>query len=130
MTEIEAIKERHSVRSYLDKKIEPEKAQLLKNMIEECNREGNLHLQFLADAGKTFNRLVNRVAGLGSAPSVIACVGPADNTLEERIGYGADQGRQHKSRTPSQVAVYSGEAPEWFRYGVHLALLAPTAINQ
>ena len=28
------------------------------------------------------------------------------------------------------MAVYSGEAPEWFRYGVHLALLAPTAINQ
>ena len=87
MTELEALKERHSVRAYQDKKIEAEKVEQLKAMIEQCNKEGNLNLQFLEDAGGTFQRLLTKVMGLGSAPSVIACVGPDDATLDERIGY-------------------------------------------
>ena len=70
MTELEALYARHSVRSYLDKAIEPEKIRKLQELIDLCNAEGRLHLQFLADAGGTFNRLLNRMAGLGSAPSV------------------------------------------------------------
>lgn len=87
MTEMEAICARHSVRSYRNQKIEVEKIAQLKHLIAECNEEGNLHLQLLEDAGNTFSRMLNRVMGLGSAPSVIACVGPDDDTLEERIGY-------------------------------------------
>ncbi|MBQ0036681.1 MAG: nitroreductase, partial [Firmicutes bacterium] len=87
MTEIEAIKERHSVRNYLDKKIESDKVEKLNALIEECNKEGNLHFQLCEDAGNTYNRLLNKAMGLGSAPSVIACIGPDDDTLDERIGY-------------------------------------------
>ena len=87
MTELEAIYARHSVRSYTDRKIEDEKVQQLQALIQEVNAQGNLHLQFIADAGKTFNRLLNKFMGLGSAPSVIACVGKDDDTLDERIGY-------------------------------------------
>lgn len=87
MTELEAIRERHSVRSYQDKKIEDEKIGQLNELISRCNQEGNLRLQLLEDAGGTFSRMLSRVMGLGSAPSVIACVGPDDDTLEERIGY-------------------------------------------
>ncbi len=175
MTEVEAIRQRHSVRSYLDKKIEPETARLLCQMISECNEKGHLHLQFLPEAGGTFHRLLPRAAGLASAPSVIACAGPADASLEERIGYfgekvvlyaqqlalntcwcgtfsarntpvtlapgekmpiviavgyGADQGRPRRSKTMAQVAGSDGYPPPWFRDGVALALLAPTAINQ
>lgn len=87
MTELEAVKARHSVRNYTKKEIEAEKAEELCALMEECNQEGNLHLQFLKDAGNIFNRLLNRAMGLGSAPSVIACIGPDDETLHERIGY-------------------------------------------
>lgn len=87
MTELEAIKERHSVRNYEKREIEPEKIKELIAVIEECNSEGNLHFQFVKDAGNTFNRLLNKFMGLGSAPSVIACIGPDDATLDERIGY-------------------------------------------
>ena len=87
MNEIEAIRARHSVRAYQEKKIEPEKVSQLKALIDEANREGNVHLQFIEDAGRTFNRLLSRAMGLGSAPSVIACAGPDDGTLDERIGY-------------------------------------------
>ena len=173
MTEIEAIQARHSVRNYLDQKIEQEKIDKLSQMIEKCNEEGKLHLQLCVDAGNTYNRLLNKAMGLGSAPSVIAGIGPDDDTLEERIGYygqkivlyaqqlglntcwagtfnkkgvpakvsederlvitiaigyGATQGKERKSKKAEQVATANN--PEWFAYGVEMALLAPTAINQ
>ena len=87
MTELEALHQRHSVRAYEDKKIVPEAMAALRSLLDEVNAEGNLHLQLVEDAGKTFNRLLNRFMGLGSAPSVIACIGPDDETLDERIGY-------------------------------------------
>lgn len=87
MTEFEAIYKRHSVRNYQNKKIEAEKLAQLKEMIALCNREGNLNLQFIEEAGGSFNRLLTRVMGLGSAPSLIACVGANDGSLDERIGY-------------------------------------------
>ncbi len=175
MNHIELIRERHSVRNYLDKPIETEKVERLKEKIEECNAAGSLHMQFCPDAGKTFNKVLNRFMGLGSAPSVIACIGRDDESLEERIGYfgeqvvllaqelglntcwagtfnaknvpaemedderlviviavgyGADQGRQHKSKKPEKVVVPDGERPSWFDFGVEMALLAPTALNQ
>lgn len=173
MTEIEAIKERHSVRNYKDKEIEQDKIDQLNELIEKCNEAGKLHLQLCVDAGNTYNRLLNKAMGLGSAPSVIVCVGPDDDTVEERIGYygqkvvlfaqqlglntcwagtfnkkgipadvapgekvvitiaigyGETNGKERKSKKPEQVT--SGDNPDWFDYGVKMALLAPTAINQ
>ena len=175
MTDTEAVYSRHSVRAYLDKAIESDKVDALNELISECNEKGNLHLQLLTDAGKTFNRLLNRAMGLGSAPSVIACIGHDDGTLDERvgyygekvvllaqklglntcwagtfnaknvqaeirpgerlaiviaIGYGRDSGKPHKSKTFDQVTAGPSDLPDWFRKGVELALLAPTAINQ
>ena len=175
MLEIEAIKERHSVRNYRPEKIEPDTVQKINEKIAELNAEGNLHFQFIEDVGKTYNKLVNRTMGLSSAPSVIACVGPDDDTVEQRIGYygeklvlyaqeiglntcwagmfnrnninaevkdgeklvisiaigyGADKGKPHKSKTMDQVVEAKGDRPFWFNKGVEMALLAPTAINQ
>lgn len=45
------------------------------------------------------------------------------------LGYGANQGTPHVSKTPEQVS-YANNAPEWFNAGVKAALLAPTAMNQ
>ena len=175
MTDVEAIKQRHSVRNYTDKKIETEKVECIKAKVAELNEKSGLHLQFVEDAGKTYNRLMNRAMGLGSAPSVIACVGPDTEDLDEKIGYygeqlviflqqlglntcwagtfnkntinaevadneklvisiavgyGETQGKERKSKDYSQVTDARADAPEWFRKGVELALLAPTAINQ
>lgn len=175
MTTIDAIKERHSVRNYLDKQIEADKIESLRAKIDEVNKEGDLHLQLCEDAGKTFNRLLNKAMGLGSVPSVIACIGHDDETLDERIGYygeqvvllaqelglntcwagtfntknvpaeiGADErlviviaigygknsGKPHKSKSIDKVTTAGEDMPDWFRAGVEMALLAPTAINQ
>lgn len=53
------------------------------------------------------------------------------------LGYGASQGKARRSKLPEQVydvRASQGKAyaqtPDWFRRGVEMALLAPTAINQ
>ena len=175
MNEKEAIIARHSVRNYKPDRIESEKISKLRDKIDELNEKGNLHLQLIEDAGDTYNKLLNRAMGLGSAPSVIACVGKDTDDLDKRvgycgeqlvlfaqslglntcwagtfnrknigadvaaderlvisiaIGYGKEQGRPHKSRDISQIMSAPSDCPEWFKEGVEMALLAPTAINQ
>lgn len=87
MNELEAIRYRHSVRQYIDRKLEPEHVEKLKQLIDKCNEEGNIHLQLCEDAGKTFTSLFKKSGGLATAPAVIACVGPDSDKLEEKIGY-------------------------------------------
>lgn len=175
MNEIEAIRQRHSVRTYSSARIAPETKEKLCSFIDEVNSAANLQFQFLEDAGKTFAKLLSRAMGLGSAPSVIACIGPDTEDLDEKIGYygekivlyaqqlglntcwagtfsrekipvalkegqrltiviavgyGVNPGRVRKSKTAEQVSNISPTSPEWFRFAVEMALLAPTAINQ
>ena len=87
MTELEALRERHSVRNYKDTKIDKDTLDRLSEFIEKCNAEGNLNIKLCPDAKKTYNKLMNKAMGLGSAPSVIACIGKDDATLDERVGY-------------------------------------------
>lgn len=44
------------------------------------------------------------------------------------VGYGQTQGAPHKTKTAEQVSSYDGEAPQWFKNGIEVALLAPTAL--
>lgn len=46
------------------------------------------------------------------------------------LGYGANQGVQHKNKPFEYFAEANGTMPEWFRQGVEAAVLAPTAVNQ
>ncbi len=46
------------------------------------------------------------------------------------VGYGATQGKPHRSKSPQAVSNLSEDSPKWFEKGVQYALLAPTAINQ
>ncbi len=46
------------------------------------------------------------------------------------LGYGAETGKPHKSKSIDRIVVTRGDMPDWFRRGVEAALLAPTAMNQ
>ena len=69
--------------------------------------------------GGTFNRMKMEEKAKGE--KVIGIIA---------LGYGATQGKPHKSKDPSEVATYEGETPLWFKRGVAAALLAPTALNK
>ena len=45
MTELEAIKARHSVRKYTGQPIEESKLDLLREEIQRCNAEAGIHIQ-------------------------------------------------------------------------------------
>lgn len=51
---IEAIKNRHSVRKFTDKNIKKE----LLEVIDECNREGDLNIQLCTEEPKAFDSLM------------------------------------------------------------------------
>lgn len=51
-------------------------------------------------------------------------------TVVISLGYGAEQGTAHKSKSLEAVSNLSANTPAWFQAGVECALLAPTAMNQ
>ena len=58
------------------------------------------------------------------------CANDEKLSLIISIGYPAEEGRVHKSKTYEQVTKDCSNAPDWFRKGIEAALLAPTAVNQ
>lgn len=46
------------------------------------------------------------------------------------VGYGVNQGFEHKIKSFDKVTKNVQNPPEWFKRGVEFALLAPTAMNQ
>lgn len=174
MDTLRMIRERHSVRAYLDRPIEQAKLGLLQAEIGRVNEAGGLTVKYVG-AGKAFDGLMLKMTGWKNCPGALVLAGRPTADLRERcgywgehlvlfcqslglntcwagmarrggfdlnlgageeyvvsvgVGYGANQGRSHRSKTPEQVAKIPPDAPAWFREGIDCALLAPTAVNQ
>ncbi|MCR5207644.1 MAG: nitroreductase [Eubacterium sp.] len=172
----EAIKERHSVRQYLDKPIEEETKAKLEDIIAQCNKDGKLNIQLVTDEHEAFTSKLASYGHFENVSNYIVLAGNKGKSLDERcgyygekivleaqmlglntcwvkmsykkvpgafdiakgeklvcviaIGYGANQGKERKSRTGEQICDDYISMPKWFRDGVDAALLAPTARNQ
>lgn len=87
MTIKEAIKARHSVRSYKDIPIESEKISLLQQEIERCNAEGGLHIQLMVNEPKAFDGFKAHYGKFGGVQNYIALIGPKGQDLDEKLGY-------------------------------------------
>ena len=84
---IQAMNQRHAVRSYIDKKIEGETAAQLQNKIAEINEESGLKLQLVLNEEKAFG---GRMAHYGHSENVrnyVAVVGSKGAKLSEKVGY-------------------------------------------
>lgn len=86
MTLLEAIKERHSVRRYIDKPIDAELVEKLQKGVDEVNAEGNLHIQLVTNEPKAFTGKMAYGTFKGVS-NYLVMVGPNDDSLSERIGY-------------------------------------------
>ena len=172
----EAIKERHSVRQYLDKPLDENVKSDLQDVIDECNKESGLHIQLVCDEPKAFQSKLAKYGKFENANNYIVLVGKKQPRLDEKcgyygqkiaiaaqmlglntcwvalsykkipgafevakdekltvviaVGYGANQGKERKSKKPEDVCYDIQSAPQWFKRGVDYALLAPTATNQ
>ena len=87
MEMLEWMKQRHSVRQYTDKKIEPGKRAVLDKMIAEINQNTGLHIQIFYEEPKCFDSMMAHYGKFSGVKNYIALVGKKSETLEEQLGY-------------------------------------------
>ena len=84
---MEAMKIRHSVRSYTDKKIEGEVLLELNKEIEKCNQESSLHMQLCIEEPNAFNSFLAHYGSFKNTNNYIVIVGDKKKKLDETSGY-------------------------------------------
>lgn len=82
---MQAIKERHSVREYTDKRIEGHVEEELRRCISECNESSGLHIQLTLNEPKAFSGMLAHYGSIKNVKSYIALVGPKGS--QEKCGY-------------------------------------------
>lgn len=80
-----AMAERNSVRSYSDKTIPEDVRKELNALIDECNKEGGLHIQMENDAPGVFDGFLAR--SFSGVSDYIALIGKKSEDLDLKIGY-------------------------------------------
>lgn len=87
MDVLTAIKERHSVRRYIDKKIDSEIIRLLKQEIDVCNSEGDMHIQLITEEPDAFTGKMANYGHFEGVKNYIAIVGKKSSDFDEKCGY-------------------------------------------
>ncbi|MGI6590439.1 MAG: nitroreductase family protein [Eggerthellaceae bacterium] len=88
---MELIRERHSVRQYLDTPIEEGKRRLLSEKAAMLNEQYGLHIQICFDEPECFATGIARYSKFEGCANYIAMIGPKRPELEETVGYAGEQ---------------------------------------
>ena len=84
---LEAMQQRHSVRTYIDKPIEGEVLSSLETEIAACNAEGNLHIQLVLEEPEAFGAGIFKYGQFKGVRNYLCFVGPDNAELDEKIGF-------------------------------------------
>ena len=84
---LEAIKARHSVRSYQDKPLSAEIVDKLKQEIDICNQESGLHMQLVVNEPNAFDGLMAHYGKFSGVKNYLAIIGKKGKDAEEACGY-------------------------------------------
>lgn len=84
---LEAMKKRHSVRSYTDKAIDGDVEKALRDIIKECNKESGLNIQLCLNEPVAFSGRMARYGSFINTKNYIALVGKKEKDFEEKCGY-------------------------------------------
>lgn len=84
---LEAMQDRHSVRSYKDIQIPSEKRDVLNKLINDINEETGLHIQIFYDEPHCFNSMMAHYGKFSGVANYISLVGPKSKCLDEKLGY-------------------------------------------
>ena len=87
MDVLEAMKQRHSVRSYKKIPLEDTVASQLEQFILECNKESGLHIQLVKNEPKAFDSTMAHYGKFSGVTNYIAMIGRKDKNLDEQCGY-------------------------------------------
>ena len=87
MNIMDAIAERHSVRSFKDDRIPHEVWDALDRKIDAVNRESGLSFRLVCDDPAAFDSRLAKYGRFENVRNFIVCAGPKLPDLEERVGY-------------------------------------------
>ncbi len=88
---LEAMKERRSVRQYLDKPIEAAKRAELDSLAAEINERSDLNIQIFYDEPACFEGFRAKYGKFSGVANYIALVGKKSDKLDETLGYCGEQ---------------------------------------
>lgn len=83
----EAIKTRHSVRSFTLQKIEQDITSALNQEIADCNKQSGLNIQLVTDEPEAFNSFLAHYGKFKNVRNYIALIGKKGEGLDETAGY-------------------------------------------
>ena len=83
----EIMKQRHSVRQYTDRAIEPEKRAVLDALADQINRKAGLSIQIVYDDPKCFDSFMAHYGKFTGVRSYIALIGKKSPKPDETLGY-------------------------------------------
>ena len=81
------IKQRHSVRQYTDRAVEPEKRAILNSLVKEINQKAEASVQIIYDDPKCFDSFMAHYGKFSGVQNYIALIGKKSPKLEETLGY-------------------------------------------
>lgn len=87
MNILEAIEQRHSVRRYEDREIEPEKIRALQQIVNECNHNTGMHIQMVINDPKAFDSRLAHYGRFSGVRNYFVIAGKKAKDLEEKSGY-------------------------------------------
>jgi len=87
MTLKEAMEQRHSVRNYKETALSAGTKNELNAFIQECNKEGGLHIQLVTDEPKAFGSMMAHYGKFSGVKNYVAMIGAKSSDLDEKCGY-------------------------------------------
>lgn len=84
---LEIMQQRHSVRQYTNRAIEPEKRAVVDALTQEINRKAGLSVQIIYDDPKCFDSFMAHYGKFAGVRNYIALVGKKAPGLDETLGY-------------------------------------------
>lgn len=84
---LEAMRQRHAVRTYTDTPITGAVKDALLETILDCNRESELHMQLILNEPKAFTGFMARYGKFSGVKNYIAVIGKKGDTFSETCGY-------------------------------------------
>lgn len=91
METLELMKQRHSVRQYKPRAIEPEKRAALNDLCSELNQKAELSIQIVYDEPNCFDSFMAHYGKFSGVCNYIALIGKKSPSLEETLGYCGEQ---------------------------------------
>lgn len=83
----QAMNMRHSVRQYINRPLEENTIQTLRDEIERCNQESGLNIQLVTNEPKAFNSFMAHYGKFSGVTNYIALIGKKEAKLDEKCGY-------------------------------------------